>query len=264
MQIDEPEDGANINVGLMKQFSGGDKIKARGLFRDPIEFKPQFKMILVCNDLPKVPPYDGGVWRRLEVVEFVSKFVEDADDEEKYADEENIFPRDEHLSEKLKLWKEMFMSILIENYKLYKEQGLRAPESVTKYTREYQNNCDSYIDFLNERMELTKDNKMSANIADVHREFKMWHSENNVGAKLLSKKELSVYFEKKYGKKYVNNDVLKGFKLYTKSMLVNNGREQTDDEEFNSDIDIQVEEHHEEIPEFEVNASGNNDNYGEF
>ena len=68
MQVDEPEEGANINVGLMKNFTGGDKIKGRALYKEPIEFKPQFKIILVCNALPKVPPYDGGIWRRLEVV----------------------------------------------------------------------------------------------------------------------------------------------------------------------------------------------------
>ena len=60
----------------MKEYTGGDKIKARGLHKDPIEFKPQFKLVLLCNELPKVPPNDEATWRRMEVVEFKSKFVD--------------------------------------------------------------------------------------------------------------------------------------------------------------------------------------------
>ena len=44
----------------MKEFTGGDKVYARGLHKDPIEFKPQWKLALLCNDIPEVPPHDSG------------------------------------------------------------------------------------------------------------------------------------------------------------------------------------------------------------
>ena len=50
----EPEGDESINVGLMKELSGGDTLIARGLHKDPIEFKPQFKMVLTCNVLPDI------------------------------------------------------------------------------------------------------------------------------------------------------------------------------------------------------------------
>ena len=85
----------------MKEFSGNDRIKGRGLYQAPIEFKPQFKLVLLCNALPDVPPDDEGCWRRMEVVEFKNRFVENPV-------AENEYPRDYQLSAKLKEWKGVF------------------------------------------------------------------------------------------------------------------------------------------------------------
>jgi len=51
--LQEPNEDKVINVGIMKEFSGNDFILARGLYKSPIQFKPQFKMFMPCNKLPK-------------------------------------------------------------------------------------------------------------------------------------------------------------------------------------------------------------------
>jgi phage/plasmid-associated DNA primase len=204
MQVDEPEDGANINVGLMKNYTGGDKINARSLFKEPIEFKPQFKIVLVCNDLPKVPPYDGGVWRRLEVVEFIAKFVDDPKEDYEFA-------RDNNLKDKLEMWKETFMSILLHYYEIYKKEGLTAPDEVTKFTKSFQNDCDIYSDFMSRK--LIPFDKEFVRPSDLYREFKMWHQENPVTNRIMSQKEMVTYLEKKLGKKTVTNEIIRGYRL---------------------------------------------------
>ena len=37
--LQEPDEYEEVNVGGMKEYTGGDKITARGLHKDPIEFK---------------------------------------------------------------------------------------------------------------------------------------------------------------------------------------------------------------------------------
>ena len=125
----EPEDDDKINVGFMKELSGGDIIEARALFKEPIKFKPQFKLLLTCNKLPVIPANDNGTWRRLRVVAFESKFVDVPDPANP-----RQFIKDKYLDKKLESWKEAFMSILIERFKSYKVRGIVEPRKVIDFT----------------------------------------------------------------------------------------------------------------------------------
>jgi hypothetical protein len=81
----EPSEQDRINIGFMKELSGNDRIMTRGLYKEPCEFKPQFKMILTCNELPEVPS-DDGTWRKIRVIEFTSKFCENPVKPNEFAD----------------------------------------------------------------------------------------------------------------------------------------------------------------------------------
>ena len=141
--LQEPEGGEKINVGLMKELTGGDKITARPLYKDPIEFKPQFKQILTCNELPQVSSNDEGTWRRIRVVEFTSKFREFPD-----KTKPNEFKMDKNLAEKLEDWAEPFMYILLQYYKHYKKNGLFEPNSVKMNTQMYKQDSDVFSQFF--------------------------------------------------------------------------------------------------------------------
>jgi phage/plasmid-associated DNA primase len=66
----EPESDEPVYVGFMKQLTGGDEITARALFHSPFKYKPQFKLVLMCNNLPRLSATDGGVVRRVRVIPF--------------------------------------------------------------------------------------------------------------------------------------------------------------------------------------------------
>lgn len=190
----------------MKEYTGGDKIYARPLYKEPFEFKPQFKMMLFCNKLPKVPPHDGGTWRRLEVIEFLSKFTLNPK-------APNEFPLDPHLSEKIQNWKSCFMSILLHYYELYREYGLKAPSAVTKYTKEFQKECDIYSDFVEEVMVETGDMKDTFSIDSLYSSFRAWYQTNGGGKHAPERNIFTNYIKGAIGEKYIRGRAICCFKM---------------------------------------------------
>jgi P4 family phage/plasmid primase-like protien len=128
--IQEPSGDEKLNIGFMKELSGGDKIIARCIYKEPIEFKPQFKIILLCNTMPDIPSNDGGTWRRIRVVNF----------ECPDPDVEIEFPID---------LKEMFMALLIKVYRRYNAAGIHEPKEVLmRATNEYKTQNDHTAEFI--------------------------------------------------------------------------------------------------------------------
>ena len=209
--FEEPSENERINAGLLKEFTGGDKIKARALHKEPIEFKPQFKLALLCNEMPEVPPNDTGTWRRMEVIEFKSKFCDNPK-------ESHEFPIDKHLSEKMKYWKELFMAVLLDiYYKKYQKEGIKVPLEVIKFTLEFQKQCDLYTDFIVENLDETKDNADTISITELYDSFKLWYSDTFNDNKSPSKIEFKRYLKKKFTTKRITTLDVKGFKFKLKS-----------------------------------------------
>ena len=202
IKFQEAEENAKINTGLMKELTGGDKITCRGLFQDPIEFKPQFKPFLICNDKPELPAHDDGTWRRVRLIEFVSRFVAD---ESIINPDRNIFPIDYNISEKIQNWGEPFLWMLVQYYKKYREMGGRIddPKEVTEYTNIYRMKNDLLDSFCKECISQDSMNSVLF-LNDVFREYRAWFKDNSYGTsqKPKAKNEIKEYLIKKYGKEY--------------------------------------------------------------
>lgn len=192
VSFQEPEKDDKIHVGHMKELSGGDKISTRALYKNSTEFVPQFKMILSCNDLPNIPSNDGGTWRRLRVVEFPSKFVDEPS-------APNEFQKDIRIPSKLRIWKSHFMSLLINTYEKYLKEGLKEPECVLKFTKEYQRKSDIYLDFIEENIKVTEDEKDTLKLNEIYNQFKAWHIDAYSEKPKSNRNELKDYFDHKFG-----------------------------------------------------------------
>jgi len=191
--LQEPEKGEKLNIGLMKELTGGDKITARALHKDPIEFYPQFKLVLTCNNKPEVSEIDDGTWRRIRNLEFRSRFVDNPDPNNNFE-----FPIDDELSRKMEHWPEAFMWILLEEYKIYKKEGIYEPASVKENTNEYKNNSDPCSQFFSERIKESKGE--SIHIDEAFTQFLEWFKSAYGSGKTPSRKELQTSMKSKYTK----------------------------------------------------------------
>lgn len=203
--LQEPSEDERLNIGFMKELSAGDSIMARPLYRDPFDFRPQFKLLLLCNHLPHVPSDDGGTWRRIRVVEFTSRFVDDPK-------EENEYPIDLALSEKMVHWQEHFVSLLIETYKRYVKEGVQEPEEVTACTRDYKRQNDHLGDFIYNCVEPCPGAFLPLN--EAFNELKAWIKDDNIPMKAPTKAEVEKYMTKNMAKPTAAGMGMKGFRGY--------------------------------------------------
>ena len=143
--MQEPEATDQIQVGTLKGLTGGDRISTRELHSSQIEFKPHAKIFLCCNTIPNLSSIDGGVMRRLKIIEFTSKFVLDPK-------AENEYKIDLELKNRLNIYRPVFFCILRDYYKLYKKTGLNAPKEVMKVTMKYENDNNIIKQFQEENL----------------------------------------------------------------------------------------------------------------
>jgi len=206
--MQEPSEGEKINIGLMKELSGGDRIQCRGLYKEPIEFKPQFKMIMTCNELPEVPSDDGGTWRRIRVVDFSSKFKEDPDPKNP-----KEFKMDTELAEKFERWGGTFISMIIENHKHTDLRNIAEPMEVRIATESYKKNNDVIGQYADEKMAKDDTATEKVMLQSAFTNFKVWAFQNvPKGKKIPDRNQFRAYLERIFGAYPVDGKGWKGIR----------------------------------------------------
>lgn len=68
LRTSEPEKGAKLAEGLIKEVTGGEVITARHLNKGFFDFLPSFKLTAQGNYRPKITGHDDGIWGRVRLV----------------------------------------------------------------------------------------------------------------------------------------------------------------------------------------------------
>jgi P4 family phage/plasmid primase-like protien len=197
--MNEPNKGDKLVEGTMKQFSGGDEIQARQLFKESYTFTPQFKMAMLTNNDLDIGSNDDGTWRRLRYVDFISLFLTKPYEDDRYTREEHPYqyPIDEKLGEKLGEWAPVFMSMLVE--RVYKTDGyVKDCPTVLNASKKKREENDYLAAFVKDNVRRKEGKHLKK--TELLESFKLWYLENNPGSKNIPKgKEIVDYMNLKFG-----------------------------------------------------------------
>ena len=228
--MQEPDVNETLNVGQMKEITGNDKITARGLYKEPFEFTPQFKLICMCNDLPHIPSNDDGTWRRLEVVDFIARFVDDEKDVNELL---HRYQKDKGIKNKIPMWVIPFYAMLLPHWREYDENGIEIPDEVKAKTNEYRNNNDLVGQWIDQNCEEAENEISSDGITEtaptdfdtLYEDFKEWCGEEelkNIPDKGSVRNALKKWQEKsRFGLSYGKKKSDSGANGYEKAMRFN-------------------------------------------
>jgi len=145
----EAPSGRSLSESTVKQVTGGEEMTARHLHESFFEFMPCFKLVLSFNQKPRVRGQDEGIWRRILMVPF-DQFIP----KEK---------RDKLLTTKLKAEASGILNWMLDGYRIWRERGLVAPESVLHATDEYRSESDSVGEFMRAATRRMKGQRIQAN-----------------------------------------------------------------------------------------------------
>lgn len=152
----EPEPKDTLQGGLLKKISGGDIIEARTLHsKHIVKYVPQFKLILQVNNIPKMSRIDGGIQRRMRIINFPFQFV--AADKVIDAHHRIGDPDVKYKHCKSEEWRNEFVLLLTEVYASIKDlKSLTPPRSVAEATGEYIDDNNPLKSWLTTYYELTE------------------------------------------------------------------------------------------------------------
>lgn len=162
VNISEPDKQMVLSAALVKTLTGNDTMTARFLNENSFEFKPQFKLFINTNHLPKandVTIFSSG---RVKVLPFNRHFE----------------PEEQDKTLKKRLEQELpgILSWCLDGLWLMNETGFEPPEAVLQATSQYQHDSDKLTRFVEEQLTLMTDGEVRAE--EVYQEYRDWCQRN--------------------------------------------------------------------------------------
>lgn len=158
---------AELDSAKMKAFTGGDRIKARGVHsKITVEFDPSHQLVLITNHAPQLPADDPAVWERVTNVPW-----------------DVVVPpeeRDPKLGRKLKKAADAILAWALQGLQDYVRNGIIVPERVAEATDEYKANQDTVSNFIKERCEDGCSDKDSDATRVLHTDYQKYCRANGV------------------------------------------------------------------------------------
>jgi putative DNA primase/helicase len=160
----EVDEGKRLAETLVKQMTGGDKLKARFMRQDFFEWTPSHKLLLAANHRPEIRGTDWAIWRRIHLVPFAVTIPE--------------AERDSKLGEKLRAELSGILNWALAGCLDWRRDGLGVPQAVRAATEAYRAEQDILAVFLSEKCVL--DPQAFVASGALYRTYAAWCEENGV------------------------------------------------------------------------------------
>jgi P4 family phage/plasmid primase-like protien len=161
----ETEDGAALAESLIKSLVSGDTMTVRKLYTAPVQFTPQFKLMMLGNHKPIIKGNDHGIWRRVRLIPFKRTFKPEE--------------RDANLADKLKAEAPHILAWMVEGCIEWQRRGLKdTPATIAQATGDYQEEQDLIGNWLSECCDLSPMNETSS--TDIYANYQSWCISNGL------------------------------------------------------------------------------------
>lgn len=175
----ESEEGRSMNVALVKQFTGGDKVSARRMREDYWEFAPVHKLELSTNHRPVIRETADAIWERVQLIPWEIQIPKGE--------------RDKKLEGKLKAEGPGILAWMVRHCLAWQRDGLKVPDCVRVATQAYRDAEDLFAMFLDERC--VQEPRAESGATDLQEGYKGWAEQRN--ERELSHKALSSKLEER-------------------------------------------------------------------
>ncbi len=161
----ETEDNTALAESLVKSLVSGDSMAVRQLYAAPVQFTPNFKLVMAGNHKPIVRGNDNGIWRRVRLVPFNRTFTPEE--------------RDPQLLAKLRTETPHILAWMVAGCIKWQQHGLAdIPATIRQATDAYQVDQDLTGRWLNECTSLSTHGEASS--GDLYANYKAWSIDNGL------------------------------------------------------------------------------------
>ena len=167
----EAEEGRRLAEAMVKELTGGDKVRARRMRENFWEFTATHKVMLASNHKPTIRGTDDGIWRRILLIPFTVRFWDESRGETGPPELE----ADKELAEKLLTEKSGILNWLLWGCIDWQANGLMAPDEVLIETDKYRTEMDIVGRFIEEHC--VESAEAEATAKDLYARFQEWCKE---------------------------------------------------------------------------------------
>jgi putative DNA primase/helicase len=189
----ELNEAQRLNEARVKLITGGEAIRARGMYQNNKEFESTATVVVVSNKLPRINGTDEGIWRRIRRW----PFQEEIEAKERIVDYYKVL---------LATSSEAILAWLIEGAQGWYETGLETPDIVLEATDEFREQEDSFAGFINSSCTHKEDSRTLAKL--LRERYETWCHDAGLDpvSKIVFGKRLATlgYAKDKSNRHYLN------------------------------------------------------------